>query len=124
MNILFVCTSNIKRSRTAEDLFSKCPSLKVESAGTRANTDNTQLSQELIDWADKVFVMSEKDEGHLTYIEDNFSQGNTKVYDLDIHDMYAYQDRKLKLLLIERVSKYIDLKSCLDYLLSEIKESQ
>jgi len=68
--------------------------------------------------------MSEKDEEQLSFIKNNFSLGNTELYDLDIGDMYARDDKKLKVILIERASKYINLKSCLDYLVKNIGDSK
>lgn len=107
---------------TAEKLFANCPKIETKSAGTYANAYNTQISQELIDWADVIFVMSEAEDGHLTYLKNNFSLENKDVYDLNIPDVYERNNPELKRLLIERVSKHIDLKSCSDSLLGEIKD--
>ena len=41
------------------------------------------MSQELIDWADKIFVMSEIEDGHLTYLESHFDLKSKPVFDLD-----------------------------------------
>lgn len=116
MNILFICTANIQRSVTAEKLFANCPKIETKSAGTHA-TYGSQINQELVDWADVIFIMSEAKDGHLTYLKNNFSLENKDVYDLNIPDVYERNNPELKRLLIERVSKHIDLKSCLGALL-------
>ena len=116
MNILFICTANIQRSVTAEKLFANCPKIETKSAGTHA-THGWQINQELVNWADVIFVMSEAKDGHLTYLKNNFSLENKDVYDLNIPDVYERNNPELKRLLIERVSKHIDLKSCLGALL-------
>ena len=64
-------------------------------------------SQDLIDWADLVFVMSEKDDGHLTYIESNFSLKDKRVCDLDIPDNYGRNDTELIGLLTEKVKEFL-----------------
>lgn len=118
MNFLFVCTSNIKRSVTAEKLFSACSNIETKSAGT-SESATVHINQELIDWADIIFVMSEK-EKHLSYIKDNFVLNGKPVHDLEIFDVYHTGQKELQKILIEKVVKYIDLKSCLDTLLTNL----
>jgi len=118
--LFFICTSNIKRSVTAERLFSYCPDMKTKSAGTHVSAHNP-VTQELIDWADIIFVMSEKDEGHITYLKDNFNIDGKSIYDLEITDVYHIGQKELKKILIEKVVKYIDLKPCMDNLLTNLK---
>lgn len=118
--ILFVCTSNIKRSVTAERLFSSCPEIETKSAGTHESA-TVHITQELVDWADIIFVMSEKDEGHITYLKNNFKVGDKLIYDLEITDVYHTEQKELKKILIEKLVKYIDLKPCLDNLLTDLK---
>lgn len=55
-NILFICSQNKLRSPTAEQVFSTWPHIEVSSAGTN-NDAETPLSNELIEWADIIFVM-------------------------------------------------------------------
>lgn len=115
MNILFVCTANLQRSPTAEKLFAHCPGIETKSAGTIA-LGTTQITQELVNWADIIFVMSEEKDRHLSYMKSNFSLDGKKIYNLGIPDVYETNSNELKKVLIERVSKYVDLKSCLDKL--------
>ena len=64
MNILFVCTANLQRSKTAEELFTaldnsntyKSAGLSkkyVEKAGT------TLCTEELLGWADKIYIFED-----------------------------------------------------------------
>jgi len=121
-HILFVCTANLQRSPTAEKLFANCPGLETKSAGTDAYYGK-QVTQELINWAQVIFVMSEEKEGHLSYIKNNFSLGGKKVHDLGISDEYKEDSAELKKVLVEKVSKYIDLKPCLDSLLTAAQKN-
>ena len=117
--LLFICTANVKRSVTAEALFSVCPNIETKSAGTHASSSSVQVNQELVDWADMVFVVSEE-EGHISFLKENFNIDDKKIINLDIPDMYYTHDPKLKELLIEKVTPYVDLSSCLDQLLKEV----
>jgi hypothetical protein len=61
----------------------------------------------LDDWADLVFVMSEKEDGHLTFIESNFSLKDKLVCDLDISDNYDRDDPELVGLLRKKVEEFL-----------------
>lgn len=97
-SILFVCSANKDRSKTAEDYFSKhYPNLSFDSAGTNKNTCNklgtNYISEEQLDLADNVFVMENK---HLKVIKEVF--GNTyynKITVLNINDIYKYGSKEL-----------------------------
>ena len=117
--LLFICTANVKRSVTAEALFSVCPNIETKSAGTHASSGSVQVNQELVDWADMIFVVSEA-EGHISFLKENFKVDDEKIINLDIPDMYYTHDPKLKELLIEKITPYIDLSFCLSQLLKEV----
>ena len=53
--ILFVCTANIDRSRTAEDMYREDARYEVRSAGV-APFATVVLTRDLLLWADRVFV--------------------------------------------------------------------
>lgn len=122
MRLLFVCSANVQRSVTAERLFFVCPGIETKSAGTNPAEAGTEVSQELVDWADVIFVMNEEMEGHVSFLKENFDLAGAEVYDLGIKDRYFTDEPELKRLLIERVSGYIDLKPCMDYLMEELKK--
>lgn len=56
MKLLFVCSENRLRSPTGEEIFSHYEGVEAIGCGTNADAE-TQLSGDLIEWADVVFVM-------------------------------------------------------------------
>jgi len=96
--ILFVCSANKDRSKTAEDYFSKHYSdLYFDSAGTNKNTCNklgtNYISEEQLDLADKIFVMENK---HLKAIKEVFGNKHySKITVLNINDIYKYGSKEL-----------------------------
>jgi predicted protein tyrosine phosphatase len=98
MNILFLCTANLHRSRSAEDYFRSINKAHTyQSAGLSdryCKQYNTQLcSVELLDWADKVFVMESM---HLERITQNTGEHFLgKIEILDIDDVYQYMQVEL-----------------------------
>jgi predicted protein tyrosine phosphatase len=92
--ILFVCTANIDRSRTAEDLYRDDPRFEVRSAGT-APFASTPLTRELLQWADRVFVMCERKDRHHTNIKLRFPDVDRPVVDLDVEDHWRRGDPEL-----------------------------
>ncbi|MDT0539757.1 phosphotyrosine protein phosphatase [Croceitalea sp. P059] len=97
-NILFVCSANKDRSKTAEDYFSKhYPDLSFDSAGTNKKTCNTlgttYITREQLDLADDIFVMENK---HLKAIKELFGgKYYTKTTVLNIKDIYTYGSQDL-----------------------------
>jgi predicted protein tyrosine phosphatase len=87
-HILFVCTANVDRSRTAEDLYRDDPRFEVRSAGTAPFAKNP-LTRELLEWADRVFVMSEKEDRHQTQIKLRFPGLDRPLVDLDVEDRWT-----------------------------------
>jgi predicted protein tyrosine phosphatase len=93
-HILFVCTANVDRSRTAEDLYRDDPRFEVRSAGTAPFAKNP-LTRALLQWADRVFVMCEKEDRHQTLIKLRFPDTNRPVVDLDVEDRWPRGDPEL-----------------------------
>lgn len=96
-NILFVCSANVDRSKTAEDFYSeKIPSLNFRSAGTNhkicMQEGTNALTQEDLDWADLVLVMESK---HLNWISNNLKRGGSYIETLNIPDRYKYYSKEL-----------------------------
>ena len=57
MNALYVCLGNVNRSPTMELYFKTLyPEHNHKSAGTITSSYGVPLSEELVDWADKIFV--------------------------------------------------------------------
>ncbi|QYJ86908.1 hypothetical protein K0I73_03985 [Shewanella mesophila] len=107
MNILFLCTSNLNRSKTAEDYFAEKDPLRVyRSAGLSEKeckrNGTTLCSEELLTWADVVFVMEKE---HVRRIENYTGQRFLdKVINLDIPDVYQHGEPAL----IEQLEKRRD----------------
>jgi protein-tyrosine phosphatase len=85
--ILFVCTANVDRSRTAEDLYADDPRYEVRSAGT-APFATLALSRDLLLWADRIFVMNERDDAHATLIRMRFPGVDRPIVDLEVEDRW------------------------------------
>ncbi|MEK6973812.1 MAG: phosphotyrosine protein phosphatase [Nanoarchaeota archaeon] len=104
MNYLFVCTYNINRSVAAADIFRnllKKHKLKcnVKSAGI-SETAKTRVTKELINWADKIYVMEGLHKDYLIRINPNAAN---KIEVLGIEDLYPVNDPELTRLLKEKL---------------------
>jgi predicted protein tyrosine phosphatase len=106
MNILFVCSKNNRRSRTAETIFKNAENHTVKSAGTSPNA-RVKLNENHLIWADLVFAMEEK---HLQIIRQKFRSNsfNNKIIVLDIPDNYKYMDEDLILTLKASVAHFVE----------------
>jgi predicted protein tyrosine phosphatase len=104
--ILFVCTGNIDRSRTAEDLYADDPRYEVRSAGT-APFAAAPITRELLSWADRVFVMSERSDGHESLIRLRFPDVRRPIIDLDIEDRWLRGDPELVRRILKRTRPHL-----------------
>jgi len=100
--VLFVCSGNIHRSPTATNMFKDRKGFEVKSAGTSLLTPNP-VSAELVQWADKIFVMEEE---HRKLIVQKFPEAASKITVLDIEDEYCRDDPRLKAILKEKLEPY------------------
>ena len=93
MKILFVCSRNKWRSRTAETIFKNNGLHQIQSAGTEKSA-RIRITQNMINWADIIFVMEEK---HKKRILDKFEidKQQEKIEVLDIPDEYQYMEDDL-----------------------------
>ena len=92
------------RSTTAETIFAS-EGYSVKSAGTEMSA-TVPLSNEIILWADLIFVM---EEGHKVVLKTYFSDVayNKNIIVLDIPDNYYYMQQELVELLQERVAPHV-----------------
>jgi predicted protein tyrosine phosphatase len=105
MNVLFVCSRNRRRSPTAEAIFGKLPGVEALSAGTGPDAE-TQVSGDLIEWADLVLAM----EGvHRRRLQERFGSilKIKKIVVLGVQDKYEYMDPVLVRILQEKVGPYL-----------------
>jgi predicted protein tyrosine phosphatase len=105
--ILFVCTGNIDRSPTAEELFRKVEGLSVKSAGT-SEVAKVRLTKQLIDWADEIYVMEFE---HLQAVLSMVPNSWMKIEVLDIPDIYVRDQPELKKLILEKMKPYLERRS-------------
>jgi len=105
-HILFVCTANIDRSKTAEDLYEDDPRFEVKSCGV-APFAQVVVTRELLDWADRVFVMNETEDHHVTAIKRRFPGFLKDVIDLDIEDRWKRGHPELVKLIVSRLEPHI-----------------
>lgn len=106
MNILFICSRNKWRSRTAETIFKDNQKHNVKSAGTE-NEARVKVTEKLINWADLIFVMEKR---HKQRLRDKFNTliDDKEIITLDIKDDYKYMDTELIEILGNSVSPYLD----------------
>ena len=98
---MFICTANIQRSVTAEDLFKNDPRFEVRSAGTSPFA-KIQINLDLLEWADYLIVMEKH---HKEFIKKQFPDiaKNKRILCLDIPDEYEYMDNQLQYLIKEKM---------------------
>ena len=106
MNYLFVCTYNINRSVKGAEIFLKL--LKkhklngnVKSAGV-SETAKTRVSKELINWADKIYVMENFQEDFIIKI---VPSSKNKIEVLEIQDLYPVNDPLLEKILTDKLTE-------------------
>jgi predicted protein tyrosine phosphatase len=103
--LLFICSRNQWRSRTAEEIFRNAPGYAVKSAGT-ASSARVRVSEELVAWADMIFVMEPK---HAAILRERFPEAirGRAMHCLDIPDDFTYMDPDLVASLQSAVSVHI-----------------
>jgi len=104
--ILFVCTANVDRSRTAEDMYREDARYEVRSAGV-APFATVVLTRDLLLWADRVFVMSEREDQHRTLIRIRFPDVDRPIVDLDVEDRWHRGDPELIARLARRLRPHL-----------------
>jgi len=105
VHLLFICSRNKWRSRTAEELYRNFPGYVTKSAGTEPGS-RQRVTEGLLGWADLIFVMETK---HRDYLRAKFPEAiaGKQVSCLRIPDDYAYNDPELIDLLKANLSSYI-----------------
>jgi len=91
--VLFVCTANRMRSRTAEKMYADDDRFEVRSAGT-SEFAYRMIDGEILRWADLVVVM---EPAHVQNIRSRFPDlyREKRIVSLDIPDIYDYMDPSL-----------------------------
>jgi predicted protein tyrosine phosphatase len=104
-NLLFVCKYNQMRSRTAESIYSDDSRYIVKSAGISKRAQ-VKLSEDLIVWADIVFVMESKFRDVIVDLYPIKSLSK-EIVSLDIPDTYYYMETLLVELIKSRINSFL-----------------
>ncbi len=104
--ILFVCTANLDRSPTAEDLYRDDPRYEVRSAGL-APYATRALDADLVRWADRIFLMNERHDRHVSLVHVRFPACGRPLIDLDVEDRWHRGDPELVRLLLQRLAPHL-----------------
>ncbi len=104
-HVLFVCEGNIHRSPTAERLYASTPGLKARSAGL-SPLARTQVTENLLAWADLVFVMERR---LVKMLRRRFraTMLEKELICLAIPDDYQFMQPELQTVLRERLAPYL-----------------
>ncbi|ARS49651.1 phosphotyrosine protein phosphatase [Ectopseudomonas mendocina] len=99
---LFICSRNLLRSPTAEQLFGSWPGVETDSAGLAPDAE-VRLSAEQVQWATLILVMEKR---HRSRLMRQYRQAlaGKRVICLDIPDDYAYMQPELIELLQRKVA--------------------
>lgn len=108
-HFLFVCTSNLDRSKLAEKLFENSEKVEARSCGLFAfGQDANKVTNELIKWAGTIFVMDEKTEKHKTQLLEKFPIAKDKeVMVLEISRDLAEDKEELEKVLREKLGYFL-----------------
>ena len=107
--LLFICTFNRHRSATAESLFTRSEKYEARSAGLSPVSVH-EVSQELLEWADVVFVMDERVDRHRSDLLKQFPKMEMlkeKVVVLGVPDLYERDSPELISLLKQRLLQWL-----------------
>jgi protein-tyrosine phosphatase len=104
--ILFVCTANIDRSPTAESLYAGDPRYEVLSAGV-APFATVPINQRIMEWADRIFVMCEREDHHKSELQKRFPKLERPIVDLDVEDRWYRGDPELVQVLLARLEPHL-----------------
>ncbi len=106
MNILFLCTANVQRSKTAEELFRATnKDHEYKSAGLSAKyvkkANSTLCTEDMLQWADRIYLFEQQ---HIDRIQSHTGeQYFPKIINLNIPDDYQYFQKELILQLLKKV---------------------
>jgi predicted protein tyrosine phosphatase len=105
--LLFICTYNLSRSRTAEVLLIRSATYEARSAGIHVDA-RVRVTADLISWADRILVMEEH---HAEFIRTSFPQllMDKPLITLEIPDDYPPMAGELIAVLRERLAAHLRL---------------
>ena len=106
LRVLFVCSMNQRRSRTAEDMYRGAPGLEVASGGTWNEADHPVGIRDL-EWTDLVLVMEGE---HRRTLEEMFGRESVrgKLTVLGVPDEWYRGDKALQKFLRARIDPVLE----------------
>ena len=107
MRVLFVCSNNRDRSRTAEDMYKNTSGLEVKSCGVNIGAVQP-VTRELVNWSDIIVVMNDVEDRQGFKLLQKFrylKPMGKQIYDLEIPDKYTRDAPELMKLIKERMEK-------------------
>ncbi|MSU66491.1 MAG: protein tyrosine phosphatase [Opitutus sp.] len=106
MRLLFVCSRNKWRSRTAEKIYEGINGYAVKSAGTEAGA-RVKVTAGLVGWADLILCMEKK---HVQRLREKFPEelADKQLICLHITDDYTFMDPELIELLQARLQEHLE----------------
>lgn len=106
MNILFVCSRNKRRSRTAEKIFRNDQRFFAKSAGFSKKSP-VKISEKLIFWADLIMLMEYE---HSKRFNELYRHIDTpKIEILEIEDRFEFMDEELIEVLNDKTNEILKL---------------
>jgi len=93
--ILFICSANTDRSPTFHNWFARHvddTKYEIKSCGINGSSYGSIISEELLKWADYVYVM---DLGHFMAIDKKFHEYLEKVTIIGCSDQYSFEEPAL-----------------------------
>lgn len=103
LKVLFVCTMNRMRSRTAEDLYKDQPGLEVRSAGVDKEAVQP-VTLEMLKWADVIFCFEPAQRKQMRRLAKG---SGLNIICLDIPDRFVYGSRALIGELKSKLTRYL-----------------
>lgn len=110
MKILFVCSSNKDRSKTAEDLYKDDHRLEVKSCGVDLDAE-APVTKELVNWADVIVVMDDTHDRHSFKLLQKFpflKPTHKKIVNFNIPDEYVRGEPALVSMIKENMKKHFN----------------
>lgn len=105
MRVLFICSSNLIRSPTAERHFADRPGIETMSAGVGSDAIRP-LTAALVIWADLILTM---EEGYADQVRDRFADelGDTPMESLTVPDRFKRNSPDLIRLLEQQCTHWL-----------------
>lgn len=93
--VLTVCSAGLLRSATMAHVLAKEYDYNVRNCGTEESYALIPISEALVYWADEIVFVNKENYNSVKASLNSIKREDTKVYCLDIPDMYSYCDPEL-----------------------------